>query len=232
MPTLCLSKSSSSFAPYLTYCPSTGWPKPTPSQLDGSLPSLKEPITSPTLWSGTLNVAWRATTTERYGSSINDFLTFCTRNGVSHLDALPASEDLLCLYANSHAGLVVGGTIANKLSAICGWHIANNVPYHGGLQLKYVIRGVENSCPDKSKRKPRPPLDLAMLSTIRQAIDISTELDACIWSLVQGEAGLYLASLEAQQCQEAARKDCGIGPAENPDHGNSEWESDKSGPSD
>lgn len=91
--------------------------------------------------------AWRPSTAKKYASTVNEFLHFCSTHGVPLGDALPASESLLCAFAASFAGSLAGSSINNKMSALRGWHIQNDVPWHCGLQLKYILRGAGNMRP-------------------------------------------------------------------------------------
>lgn len=91
--------------------------------------------------------AWRPSTAKKYVSTVNEFMHFCCTHGIPLGEALPASESLLCAFAASFAGSLAGSSINNKMSALRGWHIQNDVPWHCGLQLKYILRGAGNMRP-------------------------------------------------------------------------------------
>jgi hypothetical protein len=126
--------------------------------------------------------AWAPNTLARYRLSVERFVQFCTEQHISHEFQLPASEFLLCAFAASSSGLRSGSTIRNDISAVRAWHIINNVPYFGGLRLNYTLKGVENLTPDASRRPPRPPISLHMLSILHEYLDMEDPLDACCWA--------------------------------------------------
>ncbi|RDB22688.1 hypothetical protein Hypma_010121 [Hypsizygus marmoreus] len=92
----------------------------------------------------TIQRAWKSSTTSKYQSGVDQFLKFCSAHGIPLSDTLPASEDLLCAFASSYAGLISGKTIRNKCTAIRSWHIKNHVHYLGDQQLSYVLKGAHN----------------------------------------------------------------------------------------
>ncbi|KAF5371871.1 hypothetical protein D9615_009520 [Tricholomella constricta] len=128
----------------------------------------------------TITRAWRATTSAKYSSAVDDFTAYCSRNGIPLSECLPASERLLCTYASSFAGSLAGRSIRNKCSALRSWHIANGLPWLGATQLSYVIKGAENMRPPESLRPIRPAVTTDMLRTLEDALDDSNPFDACV----------------------------------------------------
>jgi len=99
----------------------------------------------------TIRSAWHTNTLNKYGSGVEHFIAFCNRENIPAHLRLPASEHLLCAFAASSTGHRAGDTISSDLSAVRAWHIINNAPYMGGLQLKYTIKGARNLTPKSSK---------------------------------------------------------------------------------
>ncbi|KAF5387867.1 hypothetical protein D9615_000290 [Tricholomella constricta] len=131
----------------------------------------------------TIANAWRPSTVTRYSQSIDEFLLFCSQNGIPPSLCLPAAEDLLCAFAASFAGVLAGRTIRNKCSVLRQWHISNNLPWLGGMQLGYVIKGAENTRPRSSVRPLRPAVTEDMLHCLNASLDPASSEDACIMFL-------------------------------------------------
>lgn len=127
--------------------------------------------------------SWAASTYDKYSSAVMDFLAFCKSEGIKLSEALPSSEDLLCFYIASMAGRLAGGTAGNKISGLKSWHIENDWLWAGSLRLKHTIRGTENLRPPKSKKPERPPLSVKMLKAVRDNLDLTRPLDACVWAI-------------------------------------------------
>jgi hypothetical protein len=126
--------------------------------------------------------AWAPNTLEKYRLGVARFIRFCTEQHVASVFQLPASEFLLCAFAASSASSRSGSAIRNDISAVRAWHIISNVPYFGNLRLNYTLRGVENLTPESSKRPPRPPITLGMLTILYDHLNLLEPLDACCWA--------------------------------------------------
>ncbi|KAF5384197.1 hypothetical protein D9615_003232 [Tricholomella constricta] len=129
----------------------------------------------------TISQAWRPSTAERYALAVSQFTEYCAAEAIPLSYCLPASEALLCAFASSLAGRNAGGTIRNKCSALRGWHIQNNVPWFGGIQLSYVVKGAENMRPPDSRRAERPAVTSEMLDILSSSLDLSKSFDACVF---------------------------------------------------
>ncbi|KAF5372038.1 hypothetical protein D9615_008037 [Tricholomella constricta] len=124
--------------------------------------------------------AWRSSTALKYSRSIAEFLRFCDASSVPLHARLPASEELLCAYASSFAGTHAGSSIRNKCSAVRKWHIANSLPYAGGTQLSYVIKGAENVRPTSSLQPRRTAFSAEMLSALSSGLQPTSASDICV----------------------------------------------------
>ncbi|KAF5381009.1 hypothetical protein D9615_003938 [Tricholomella constricta] len=168
---------------------------PHPSAEPNKLPLLSDFVRSgckplPTAWQPgpmvreridrTISQAWRPSTASRYALAVSQFTDFCSAESVPLSYCLPASEDLLCAFASSLAGHNAGATIRNKCSALRGWHIQNNVPWFGGLQLSYTIKGAENMRPANSRRPERQAVSSEMLGALYSKLDLSCSFDICV----------------------------------------------------
>lgn len=125
-----------------------------------------------------ISSAWKDSTLAGYQDGVDHFLAFCSRNNIHPSLCLPANKFLLCSFAAFESGTRSGGAIANDMSGIRAWHILNNVTYHGGIRLSYVIRGARRNTPASSKCPPRPPVTTQMLDLLHVHLDPLNHLDA------------------------------------------------------
>ncbi|KAF8215959.1 hypothetical protein K438DRAFT_1799827 [Mycena galopus ATCC 62051] len=98
-----------------------------------------------------LEHAWAESTVEKYSYGLEVFHKFCDKQLVHHVQRLPACEELLCGFAASQAGEIAGGTARGAIVAVKAWHIINRAQWHGGIQLRYTLKGVENLTPADSR---------------------------------------------------------------------------------
>jgi hypothetical protein len=70
--------------------------------------------------------------------------------------------------------------ISSDLSAVRAWHIINNFPYNGGLQLKYTLKGARNMTPGSSKRPLQPPVLWEMLEILVRELHQENPEDICV----------------------------------------------------
>ncbi|KAF5373349.1 hypothetical protein D9615_007467 [Tricholomella constricta] len=124
--------------------------------------------------------AWQPSTTSAYSRGVRDFFDFCDREKIPLSACIPASEALLCTFAASFGGSLSGGTIRSKCSALRSWHIQNSLPWLGGTQLAYVIKGCENMRPAQSFIAKRAAFSLVDLTILLETLDSSSPLDACV----------------------------------------------------
>lgn len=126
--------------------------------------------------------AWADSTLQKYGNSVDAYLRFCDKEGVTRAQRLPASEFLLCAFAASRLGEISGITARGAVAAVKAWHVVHDAEWHGGLRLRYTLKGVENSAPTGSKREERPPVTAAMLDILEGELDHDGPKDAAVFA--------------------------------------------------
>ncbi|KAF5387985.1 hypothetical protein D9615_000528 [Tricholomella constricta] len=160
---------------------SRDWPTARHDQLNAAPWQIPVPLRDH--MNSVLSRAWKPSTASGYSRSVLDFLSFCTELGVPPAACLPASEDLLCVFAASFCGSLAGSSIRSKCAALRSWHIQNGLPWMGSVRLAYTIKGCDNSRPASSFAGKRPPVTLDALSAILSGLDTSSALDACVAAL-------------------------------------------------
>lgn len=130
-----------------------------------------------------INHAWSDDTLNRYEASVKEFFAFCQSRGIHPLSSSAVSEDLLCSFAASMAGLRAGGTASAKIAGLRAWHIQNALPWMGSLRLKYTLKSTKNLQPPESKKDTWPPVSCEMLQAIWSKLDLTALKDTCIWAI-------------------------------------------------
>ena len=126
-----------------------------------------------------LDHAWADSTLTKYRAIVTLFHTFCDSEQIPHGFRLPASEDLLCAFTASRVFSISGSTVKSHIAALKVWHIYNNVPWFGGARLRYVLHGVENLTPARSRRPPWPPITRTMIVILASHLSSSDPFDVC-----------------------------------------------------
>lgn len=76
-----------------------------------------------------------SSTHSNYGAGLLRFTQFCDEQGINESLRVPASAELLSLFAAHHAGRASGKTLNNWLAGLHFWHIVNGAPWNGDDML-------------------------------------------------------------------------------------------------
>jgi hypothetical protein len=128
----------------------------------------------------TLQNSLSASTISGYSLALTRFLKFCNLENIPLELRFPANEFVLCAFAASNAGQVSGNTVCKYISALKAWHILHDVDWKGGLRLNFILNGVKNLTPLSSRRPPRPPVNITMLLSLIDALNLCDPLDATV----------------------------------------------------
>ena len=109
-------------------------------------------------------------TVEKYDGNLGRFLEFALSIGIPTEEALPCSDDLLCLFLASRRGHVGKGTAKNYISSIRSWHVKRNLPWLPSERVGLILKAIHSYRPLKSaKKKLRMPVTPSMLSLLVRA---------------------------------------------------------------
>ncbi|KAJ3819466.1 hypothetical protein F5880DRAFT_1489613 [Lentinula raphanica] len=121
-----------------------------------------------------------AKTRQRQFNDVVKFLDWAHAERLTVSDILPASENILCNYAASLAGVVSGGTAKAKLSSLKSWTVLEGHRWMGGERLKRVLAGVDRATPPSSFREKRHPVLPKHLRALHDSLSPDSGLDVCI----------------------------------------------------
>ena len=196
-PTRTRKKSSTTYNNFLSNQPGTPILRPSPASHSNTLVRnnllFKRPSTTPrnpidpSLSAKTLDLLEKsirnslsASTIAGYSLALSRFLEFCNRENIPPELRFPANEFVLSAFAASNAGLLSGNTVCKYISALKAWHILHDVEWKGGSRLNFILNGVKNLTPLSSRRPPRPPVNVNMLSSLIAALDLHDPFDAAV----------------------------------------------------
>jgi hypothetical protein len=128
---------------------------------------------------------WAPSTLKGYSRAVNVFLTFCDDEKVDPKYRFPADEIVLCTFAASRAGRLMGATARNLMAGIQAWHIAWNIEWKGRKRLQHVLNGVEKLWPQSSQRSPRLLVTRDMVRALHRSLDLKSPLDIAIFAAVR-----------------------------------------------
>ncbi|KAB5589207.1 hypothetical protein CTheo_7350 [Ceratobasidium theobromae] len=157
-------------------------PPSTPSRV---IPTLSHPsiALSPTTNAGlakALQHGLARSTQSNYDSTIARFMDFCDREGIAASLHFPAAEFVLCAFVGSFADSKSGQSAANAIAALKSWHLLNGQPWNGSHLLSHVIRGSNILTPMASRRPPRPPVTITMLTDLQSNLSANDPFDVAV----------------------------------------------------
>ncbi|KAJ3771947.1 hypothetical protein FB446DRAFT_644331 [Lentinula raphanica] len=121
-----------------------------------------------------------AKTRQRRFNDVVKFLDWAHAEHLTVSDVLPASENTLCNYAASLAGVVSGGTAKAKLCSLKSWTVLEGHHWLGGERLKRVLAGVDRATPSSSFCAKRHPVLPKHLRALHDGLSADSGLDVCI----------------------------------------------------
>ncbi|PBK65264.1 hypothetical protein ARMSODRAFT_1052750 [Armillaria solidipes] len=130
-----------------------------------------------------LGLAWAPGTMKGHTSGIRQFVDFCRRKAIPRNERFPVSETLLCRFAASYKGIMTADAVRNKLYGVRTLHIFHNLPYNDGILLKYTLEGIDKATPESSRKPPRPPITIEMITMLHDDLDLFDNTDSAVLAL-------------------------------------------------
>jgi hypothetical protein len=130
--------------------------------------------------SDSLTAALSTKTLAGYTSTVYNFLSWCESEHIPSKLRFPAHESVLCAYAARRIGLFSGKTARADITALRAWHLLNGLPWNFSSRVHYILKGVDRLAPAHSRRPPRPPFSLHMLTDICSAVNPQSHFDTAV----------------------------------------------------
>lgn len=86
-------------------------------------------------------------------------------------------------FAASYKGVMTADAVRNKLYGVRALHIFHNLPYNDGILLKYTLEGIDKATPESSRKPPRPPITIEMITMLHDDLDLFDNTDSAILAL-------------------------------------------------
>ncbi|KAG8707222.1 hypothetical protein FRC09_001959 [Ceratobasidium sp. 395] len=116
-------------------------------------------------------------TADNYASATTAFKKFCEENGYT---ALPADDFTICAFAASLAETMAGTSIANMVSGIRYWHIANGHNWLESQRLRSLLKGAARVAPPSSSLPKRDPVSVNMLEALHRRLHDGNSEDRAV----------------------------------------------------
>ena len=129
--------------------------------------------------------SWATSTKETYGAGLLVFHVYCDLHHVPEEQRCPISSNLLLMFLSSCAGSYSGSSLNNYTAALKAWHSLHGQPWLVQTsELKTILDGATALAPPSSKRAKRTPFTLAILTSIREHLDLDDPRDAAIFACI------------------------------------------------
>ncbi|KIO15196.1 hypothetical protein M404DRAFT_113040, partial [Pisolithus tinctorius Marx 270] len=122
-------------------------------------------------------------TRSNYGAGLLRFTQFCDELSIPESAHMPASTELIALFASHHAGRLSDKTLNNWLAGLHFWHIVNGAEWKANDKLHHVRRGFTKLVPPSSKHAKRPPVTLDALCVLHDQLVLNNSFDTAVWAL-------------------------------------------------
>jgi hypothetical protein len=127
--------------------------------------------------------AWAASTQEVYGTGLLLFHVYCDSKGVPEEERAPANSHLIQAFIATIAGAYAGTSIVNYVCGIRAWHVLHGVPWiMDKHQTDAILKGASSLAPASSTRAKREPVSVAMITAIREQLDMANPLHAAVFA--------------------------------------------------
>lgn len=122
-------------------------------------------------------------TREAYGSGLLVYHVFCDAREVAEEQRGPASSLLLLSFIATCAGMYSGKTLENYLYGVRAWHVLHGLEWLGGSEeIMSALEGASRLAPPHSKRPKQHPFTVAIILSLRSALDLTAPLDAAVYA--------------------------------------------------
>jgi hypothetical protein len=131
-----------------------------------------------------LSLALAPKTTNNYDKSVRLYLDFAKSIGVSEQDALPCSEEMLCLFLAQGIGRTGPGNAKNLTSGIRQWHVRQGLPWRTSERVKLVKKALYVCWPKRTKDKiTRPAITPEMMKMLAREWNGSDGRECCAMAM-------------------------------------------------
>ncbi|KIM20964.1 hypothetical protein M408DRAFT_29947 [Serendipita vermifera MAFF 305830] len=119
-------------------------------------------------------------TSKNYSDAVKRYIKFASSIGFPEEDALPASEELVLLWAAEGLGRTGPGTAKQNLSALRAWHIKNGHEWSRPAAIPFISKALAEFWPRESKKpQQRPPVTSHMMSMLAHSWKNGSPKEIC-----------------------------------------------------
>jgi len=123
-------------------------------------------------------------TASNYDYAIKRYLKFAGSLGFTEIQALPASEELILLWACEGLGRTGPGTAKGNLSALRAWHVERRIRWVRPECIALIMKALTEYWPRESKkRKIRAPITSSMMTMLASAWKDGSPKERCAYAI-------------------------------------------------
>ena len=129
--------------------------------------------------------AWEMSTLNTYGAGLGRWAEWCDANEIPEEKRMPIDKTHLACFIADAAGSIGASGFSNWLSGLRAWHMYHNFPRCGDDEfVQLTLKGATKLAPGHSTRDPCPPVLIAHLDAVYDAMDFRNSYDAACWAVV------------------------------------------------
>ncbi|EIW74856.1 hypothetical protein CONPUDRAFT_159627 [Coniophora puteana RWD-64-598 SS2] len=129
--------------------------------------------------------SWAESTRATYATGLLVFHVYCDVYSVAEEERCPVSPFLLLSFLATCAGSYSRSSLANFAAGLRAWHVLHLQPWLiSPPELKAILDGAAHFAPASSTRPRRAPFTTAVLDRVKNALDLTTPLDAAVFACI------------------------------------------------
>lgn len=127
-----------------------------------------------------LNDALAKSTRKRYDANVRKFVKFCESIGIDKHDALPCSDDTLCMFICDGLGNSGSSYAKSLISSIRSWHVRNGHNWNPSLRISLIKKALDRSKNhDTTTNTPRLPITPRMIRLLATQWQSGSNIELC-----------------------------------------------------
>ncbi|KAF8129570.1 hypothetical protein EV363DRAFT_290807 [Boletus edulis] len=108
---------------------------------------------------------------------------FCDLKNVPEEQRAPASREILAAFISSLAGIYAGSTVANYFNSVHAWHTLHGLEWSPNSdETDALLKAAKSLAPPSSKRPPREPYTLDIITRLHAHLDLNDPLDTAVFA--------------------------------------------------
>lgn len=127
-----------------------------------------------------LNHGLAKSTSRKYDQGIRKYLEFCKSINMNEEEALPCTDDILCMFLCDGVGKWGSSHAKSLISSIRSWHVCNGYDWKPSLRLSLIKKGLDYyKSNEENAKSPRLPVTPKMIRLLSQRWRKGSAIQKC-----------------------------------------------------